>query len=657
MSFAIQYHYVFRDAIQSLFGTSPSAEEMIETAQNVGEYGAQHVQTGGGTFFDLFAKKGRDEWQQIETLINHFKEQDVKQTALIRGDFLFGYEPQPYDVIHATVFEYAKMGMNELQNFHGMNDHRALVGVAKAVQEAKAAGYDISARGVICIEDNPNITIESCMAHADKLIELGHEGFYLKSASGVVDDDFVYELTAALYEKYPEQSINIHVHATYGMAEPAYVAAARAAKEANKPIMMDVQTPAFHGPTSHPDILEMNDIFAHDPDFADHVPEINASAIEADAKASYELRFTYRDTETSTNPKVQDAMLKARVPGGASTTLKSTPGLVENLSLYLGTSNWDEIQIAIYEMQAEILDDIGNPTQVTPYAKNTTDFAVRCLMNEGIAKANATKANPSISKEELNAVGKSARYSSLTDGIANYLVGKHGQIGVNVNPDLVEAALKHKKLENPITLTRSTDLDGKMQAAARQLKAAGITTPSTRQEISASTHGDIKHIIAVDSGTNTPQAAPQRPFYARPPAEKRHQENLKDVRDAVQAIGGAAALQELGQHVSALQNLTMNGIKELQEPETTWVNMHMNAIADFIGSIDEKLKNADFTPIQSMTQHGALVQQFAGAINSLDGAIKDALEAKGPGLHEFMQAILQNMPERTVKSEPERIAS
>ena len=108
----IKFQDVFRDSIQSLFGTNPSAQEMIDAYPTAHLIGTDAIQTGGGTFFDIFAKKGRNEWAEVEKLLLHFKSLGVRQSALIRGDFLLGYEPQPYDVIRALVFEYASMGMN-----------------------------------------------------------------------------------------------------------------------------------------------------------------------------------------------------------------------------------------------------------------------------------------------------------------------------------------------------------------------------------------------------------------------------------------------------------------------------------------------------------------------------------------------------------------
>ena len=143
----IKFQDVLRDAVQSLFGTNPSAQEIIHSYPTAHLTGTHAIQTGGGTFFDLFAKKGRNEWDEVEKLISHFRDLGVRQSALIRGDFLFGYEPQPYDVIRALVLEYAAMGMNVLQNFHGLNDARCLAGVARPLPRRRLPAMTSSRRG------------------------------------------------------------------------------------------------------------------------------------------------------------------------------------------------------------------------------------------------------------------------------------------------------------------------------------------------------------------------------------------------------------------------------------------------------------------------------------------------------------------------------
>ena len=225
MTGLIKFQDVYRDAIQSLFGTNPSADEIIAAYQHVDLTGISSIQTLGGTFLDIFAEKRRDEWEEVRKIATHFKEKGVKQTALIRGDMLFGYEPQPFDVVLATVVEFAKLGVNEFQNFHGMNDINVMKSVAEAVRlihedrdtirdkygiDIGDEEYDISVRGTICIEDNDNVTLEKCLAFAEELVATGHKGFYLKSASGRLDAEFTSKLTAALLDKYPDHDIGIH---------------------------------------------------------------------------------------------------------------------------------------------------------------------------------------------------------------------------------------------------------------------------------------------------------------------------------------------------------------------------------------------------------------------------------------------------------------
>ncbi|HPF77925.1 MAG TPA: hypothetical protein PLF01_01415 [Alphaproteobacteria bacterium] len=643
MTGLIKFQDVYRDAIQSLFGTNPSADEIIAAYQHAHETGAVSIQTGGGTFYDLFAKKGRDEWSEIEKIISSFKEKGIRQSALIRGDFLFTYEPQPYDVIRATVFEYAKMGMNVLQNFHGMNDARCLVGVAKAVQEAQAQGYDIIAQGAICIEDNPNITVEGCLEFAQQLVDMGHQGFYLKSASGRLDADFVYELTAALYDKFPDQPITIHAHSTYGEAPICYMAAAKAAIERGKEITMDVQHPAMSGSTAQPNMLKMLNLIKNhpDPSIRENAPRLNIAAIKKDMERLYEMRFRYGDSESTYNHELLEAMRPARVPGGASATLRGIPGLEANLARLLGTNDWDKIQIEIYKMQEKILDDLGQPTQVTPYAANTTGQAALSLVSELQGKD---------------------RYEVLYPGIVNYLVGRHGRVPDTVNKDLQAKALKAAGLEKPVDYILSTDREDALPAAAEALENVRlpykmapqnpwpskkveleqvIKQATTRQAISAVLlKGGVDHVVACHLGNNKPQAMPNLPQYAQVPLDEnrhvtRHGVPIRDVRDAIHAIGGAAKLQEIAERALHLKQID-DGLYEFpmgeKDLEVQWRIGNLKKISSLLNDIPKLLEQAGFVPSQIMSISGEFRE------NNVVACIQKACDRKGQGLFEHMMS-------------------
>ena len=629
----IKFQEVLRDAVQSLFGTNPSAQEIIDSYPTAHLTGTHAIQTGGGTFFDLFAKKGRNEWDEVEKLIAHFRNLGVRQSALIRGDFLFGYEPQPYDVIRALVFEYAAMGMNVLQNFHGLNDARCLAGVAQAVAEARAAGHDIIAQGTICIEDNPNVTVARCLAFADELVALGHSGFYLKSASGRLNPYFVYELVSALYRRFPDQDVTIHAHSTFGEAPACYMAATLAATEQDKDITMDVQHPALAGSTAQPSMNKMVDLIRNYPDerVSSKTPELNIDAIKQSMFSLYGLRFRYREFESSYNAELVDAMYAARTPGGASATLKSIPGLVDNLGRLLGTAgkhaDWDQIQIAIYRMQATILRDLGQPTQVTPYAANTTGQAALSLWHQLEGRD---------------------KYHSLYPGIADYLAGRHGRVPSSASPSLVKKALGQLGLERQEDYVLATDRADGLPQAEDRLVAAGIAKPTMRQNISAAMPQDsgpfkaIEHVVACDQGRRVPVPPPALPFYARPPQPMPRTDDAgfnRDVRDAVNIIGGYSKLQEIAEralHIKQLVDRRYIFPAGEEDLEQEWLDSNVARLKQILDDIPVKLGAANFSDGQKM------VMLERDHPNSIHLAIRDAVDQKGAGLYEFMIGLVES---------------
>ena len=627
----IKFQDVLRDSIQSLFGTNPSAQEIIDSYPTAHLIGTDMIQTGGGTFFDIFAKKGRNEWAEVEKLLLHFKNLGVRQSALIRGDFLLGYEPQPYDVIRALVFEYASMGMNVLQNFHGLNDAACISGVAQAVAEAQAAGFDIIAQGTICIEDNPNVTVAKCLAFAEELVALGHTGFYLKSASGRLSPYFVYELVSALYKRFPNHKISIHAHSTFGEAPVCYMAAVLAAVELNKDITMDVQHPALAGSTAQPSMNKMLNLISNYPDqrVAAKSPQLNNDAIKASMSSLYGLRFRYRDFESRYNSELVETMYSARTPGGASATLKSIPGLVENLGRLIGVNgnhaDWDQIQIAIYQMQAEILEDLGQPTQVTPYAANTTGQAALSLWHQLEGRD---------------------KYHSLYPGIADYLVGRHGKVPSGTSKKLIIKALKQLKLRTSDKYKKAVDRPNGIPIAEEKLVEAGLLKPTLRQKISASLLKDsgsfkaIEHILGCANECNSSEPSPLLPFYAMPPNPILRADGTgfnRDIRDAVIAIGGYSKLQEIAErvlHIKQLVDRRYTFPAGEEDLEKKWLRANIERLRLIIEDVPLKLAKANFTVGQKM------IMLDGNNPNNIRLTIRDAVDQKGPGLYDFMIKIL-----------------
>lgn len=625
MTAVIRFNEVYRDAIQSLMGTNPSADEIIKAHPNAHRIGTATIQTGGGTFFDIFAQKGRNEWVEVEKLISHFRKLGVRQTALFRGDFLLGYKAEPFDVVHAMVREYARMGMNVLLNFHGLNDTSVTAGVAEAVRRVKAdEGHDITAQGTICIEDNRNITIDGCLRVAAELLKTGHEGFYLKSASGRLSPDFVYELTEKLIEEFGNQQIDVHAHSTYGDAPICLMAAIEAGIERGHSIGIDVQHPALSGSTAHPNMLRMLSLIKDHPNEAVRAaaPTLDYDAIKADAASLHRLRFQYRGFESAYNHELQESMRAVRAPGGATSTLKSTPGLIENLTIQMQQKigrepTWNEIQIAIYETQAKIDDALGQPTQVTPYAFNTTLQAA-------------------ISLSQM-LMGKDI-WHVLIPETKNYLAGRFGAVPDTVNPDLQARALKELGIQEVEAYVPSLERPyGALEEAKQLLRDAGIAEPTNRQAISVNTRKrGLEHVVSCAERENKPNPPAKFPDYAYSAGINGHRINQKGAAEIVKALGGIEKLEHISQLALFLKQLDDNlnpFPKGMEWKRGDWHKKITGELTEFMSSIHERLKEAGFR---------GFVERFPSdfarqwTLQKVEEILRDVLDHRGTGLFNHM---------------------
>ena len=327
-------------------------------------------------------------------------------------------------------------------------------------------------------------------------------------------------------------------------------------------------------------------------------------------------------------PAASDSLIQVSL---ITATLKSIPGLVNNLGRLLGTpdehADWDRIQIAIYRMQATILRDLGQPTQVTPYAANTTGQAALSLWHrlEGRDK-----------------------YHTLYPGIADYLAGRHGRVPARVSPALVKKALGQLGLEQQENYMPATDRADGLPQAEDRLVAAGIARPTTRQKISAAMLQDsgpfkaIEHVVACDQGRNMPVPPPALPFYARPPQPMPRTDGAgfnRDVRDAVNIIGGYSKLQEIAEralHIKQLVDRRYIFPAGEEDLEQEWLNSNIARLKQILDDIPVKLGAANFSDGQKT------VMLERDHPNSIHLAIRDAVDQKGAALYEFMFDCIEN---------------
>ena len=434
-------------------------------------------------------------------------------------------------------------------------------------------------------------------------------------------------------------------HSTYGEAPICYTAAIEEATKRGREITIDVQRPAMAGLTAHPSMLKMLHLLKRHPEehVRENIPDLDIEAIKADMDAAFKLRFLYRQYESKYNKELLDAMRPARVAGGASATLKSISALEANLSRLLETDDWDEIQIAIYKMQAEILEDLGDPTQVTPYAANTTGQAAISLANELEGKD---------------------RFSQLYPGIVNYLVGRHGKVPDTVNPELVKKALEQEGLTEQVRYVPAQEKENGLEKLKQELRDAGIENPTNRQAISLVICNPvlrakrIQHIVDCHNGENKPQPPPELPDYAQPAEKGGSFRNGNRIRSfgpehIVEAIGKYGELQKLAERSVHLKQLKdkfffFPPVKDGFDAEKDWYDKNLEAISEFLDSIPVRLQDAGFRSFRG-NQNGEFSVTAQYTMANFAEILKDACDAKCEGLYNsMMEAVDKFRKERGI---------
>lgn len=605
MTRPVKFNNTLRDSYQSNLSAAPSATEIVAAEPNAARVGWASVQVGGGTFFDVPVLRGRDPWAEQKILCAAFP--TLPKTILVRGDSAVGYNIYAADVVHALVRQYAKTGINGFTIFDGLNDTRNQENAIAAVNACAADGFDVYAQGGICIGSSPAYTVDRALRNADALVKMGARDLYLKDPVGVADAEFVYDLVRRLKAEFA-QDVYIHTHNTHGMAYAIYMAAIEAGVDA-----VDVAHPAAGENVAQPNALRIAHMMRQhpNPSVRERVPHLNDEAIHADTNSIAALRYKYAALEPVFDRAVFDAMLAAKAPGGAASTLK---GMMEAQFAARGMS-WRDAQIAIYTKQAAILTELGNPLQVTPHAKNTTAFAAtRLLMGDKV----------------------------MTPEIEQYLTGQYGAVPGMPDAGLVTRALVKNKMDAVCDTKPADRVPNGLETARAKLVAAGVEQPTDEDMITVAilnkSDQGLKHVLSRINGTLTETHPPEQPKYTRPHDSaaplytKAGQPVPKTAYDVFAALGGGAALLRVALLALDIQKYDHHkAAHPVQHAESradavfygrifaAWRDLSARDLSDYIQAVPELLRAGGFDN----------KAQIIGAVDMANAMIRDACVLKG----------------------------
>ncbi len=284
-------------------------------------------------------------------------------------------------------------GIDIIRVFDALNDTRNLEGAIKAIK--KHGGH---AQGTLCYTISPVHTIEKYVQYAKAQKDLGIDSLCIKDMAGILSPISAEKLVSALIKEL-DIPIQLHCHASSGMAVATYVEAVRAGAGA-----IDCAISSMSGTSSQPPVETMAAIFA----------ETNYSAgldIDALAKvAKYFDELAPKRRQSASAQYIDPGILVHQIPGGMISNFRSQlemQGALDKLPEVL-----DEV--------ARVREDLGYPPLVTPTSQIVGTQAV------------------------MNVIS-GERYKIIPNEVKEYVRGMYGRAPAKIADNFVKKVLGDDK--------------------------------------------------------------------------------------------------------------------------------------------------------------------------------------------------------------------
>lgn len=403
-----------RDGHQSLWATRMRTEDImniIDTIDNVGYYS---LEVWGGATFDVCLRFLRENpWERLRLIKSKAKNTPLQM--LLRGQNIVGYKNYSDDLVDRFVETAIENGIDIFRIFDALNDSRNLESAIKAVNK-----YGGHAQGSLSYTISPVHTIEKYVSDAKEQVAMGIDSLCIKDMAGLLTPTMSSKLVGAL-NKELKIPIQVHCHATSGMAETAYVEAVKAGAGA-----IDCAISAMAGFSSQPAVETMNAIFRE----TEFKMDLDIDALRAVNKYFTELN-PKRSKGRGHEPSVDAEILVHQIPGGMISNFRSQleqQGSIEKLSEAL-----EEVTL--------VRKDFGYPPLVTPTSQIVgTQAVMNVLMGE--------------------------RYKVVPQEVKNYVKGMYGRPPAPIAKSFIKQILGNEK---PIDHRPADDLEPILPNATKNI--------------------------------------------------------------------------------------------------------------------------------------------------------------------------------------------
>lgn len=382
-----------RDGHQSLWATRMRTDDImniIDTIDNVGYYS---LEVWGGATFDVCIRfLYEDPWERLRLIKSKAKNTPLQM--LIRGQNIVGYKNYPDDLVERFIELAHHNGIDIFRIFDALNDSRNLEVPIKAVKKAGA-----HAQGTLSYTISPVHTIEKFVKDAKAQVEMGIDSLCIKDMAGLLSPTMSKDLVSALISEL-NIPVQIHCHATSGMAYSAYFDGVKAGAGA-----VDCAISSLAGFSSQPPVETIVAMFGE----TNHEVNLDVEALRKVNKYFTEL------TERRYKPKgfqqiIDSEILVHQIPGGMISNFKSQ---LEQQ----GAS--DKITDALEEV-SKVRKDLGYPPLVTPTSQIVGTQAVMNVLT-------------------------GERYKMVPQEVKNYVKGMYGRPPAPISKEMIKKILGNEK--------------------------------------------------------------------------------------------------------------------------------------------------------------------------------------------------------------------
>lgn len=378
---------VLRDGQQSQIATRMPTSDMIPILETMDQAGYYSLEMWGGATFDSCLRfLNEDPWERLREIRKHVK--NTKLQMLLRGQNLLGYKNYADDVVEDFVKKSVENGIDIIRVFDALNDVRNLKTAIAACK--KAGGHCQTA---ISYTTSPIHTVDYFVALAKEMADAGADSVCIKDMAGVLTPNDCFELVSRI-KKEISVPLEVHTHATGGIAEMTYLKAVEAGAD-----IIDTAISSFAGGTSQP----ATESVAIALDGLGYDTGLDLAKLSAIAKHFDPVRDRFRKNG-QLNPKVKDVEPKAliyQVPGG----------MLSNLLSQLKDQGLEDRYQDVLAEVPKVRKDLGYPPLVTPLSQMV---GTQALMN----------------------VISGQPYKMIPNEIKDYVRGLYGRPPVPIAPEM-----------------------------------------------------------------------------------------------------------------------------------------------------------------------------------------------------------------------------